>query len=857
MPKVKDLKIARQSNSSTYYATWEYDSGSSSSGGAGGSGNVKTGEFVSIKPGATYYNGVAIPDWVMAEKWQVVQVIGDRAVLGKNPSGVYNIMSPINVTYLTGSDPASAAEAGSEPVADDTLDHYTVEWFYQTGDWYYDTKDGVWFSGGSSDVAATLKNATYSAPSNAIQLKVTVTPVAKTHKVNDKDVAYWTGTAVSETYSIEYDPPETPSTPTVTIEQYKLTTSLENISDYRTDQIQFAIYKDDAEDWYKSEIVAVRNRRASYSCGIEAGGEYRAQCRAATVIGNATTFSAWSDFSSAVSTIPSAPDRIMACVATSETSVRLAWSTVLNADTYEIQYATKREYLESSDQTSNVTGIESPYYEKTGLESGQEYFFRVRAVNAQGNSSWTLPASIIIGKKPAAPTTWSSTTTAITGEPLTLYWVHNSEDGSSQTFAELELYVDGVKESHTIKNTDVEEEKDKTSSYAVNTSLYREGTTIQWRVRTAGVTKTYGDWSIQRTIDIYAPATLTLKMTNSAGSSIDTLRSFPFYVSALAGPNTQAPIGYHLTIAANDSYKTVDQVGNLKMVSKGQAVYSQYFDITSSLLVELSAGNIDLENNIRYTVACVVSMDSGLTAEATVQFTVSWQDIVYEPGAEIGIDKTAYSAYIRPYCDGDVLLSVYRKEFDGRFTELATGIDPSANTYITDPHPALDYARYRIVATTKSTGAVSYYDPPGYPVGGNAVLIQWDEKWTSFSTTDNPDPMERQPWNGSMLQLPYNIDVSDSSSHDVTLAKYIGRSHPVSYYGTQVGSTATWNVEIEKADKETLYALRRLSMWMGDVYVREPSGSGYWANISVSFNQQHLALTIPVTLEITRVEGGI
>ena len=64
-------------------------------------------------------------------------------------------------------------------------------------------------------------------------------------------------------------------------------------------------------------------------------------------------------------------------------------------------------------------------------------------------------------------------------------------------------------------------------------------------------------------------------------------------------------------------------------------------------------------------------------------------------------------------------------------------------------------------------------------------------------------------------------------------------------------------MEIEKSDKETLYALRRLSIWMDDVYVREPSGSGYWANIKVSFSQKHRELTIPVTLNITRVEGGI
>ena len=44
---------------------------------------------------------------------------------------------------------------------------------------------------------------------------------------------------------------------------------------------------------------------------------------------------------------------------------------------------------------------------------------------------------------------------------------------------------------------------------------------------------------------------------------------------------------------------------------------------------------------------------------------------------------------------------------------------------------------------------------------------------------------------------------------------------------------------------------------MGDVYVREPSGSGYWANINVSFSQTHCELIIPVKLEINRVVGGV
>ena len=108
-----------------------------------------------------------------------------------------------------------------------------------------------------------------------------------------------------------------------------------------------------------------------------------------------------------------------------------------------------------------------------------------------------------------------------------------------------------------------------------------------------------------------------------------------------------------------------------------------------------------------------------------------------------------------------------------------------------------------------------------------------------------------------MLKLPYNIDTSSKYSPDVQSVNYIGRKHPVSYYGTHIGESASWNVDIPADDIDTLYALRRLAIWMGDVYVREPSGSGYWANINVSFKQTHRTVVIPVTLDITRVEGGV
>lgn len=847
MAQVSNLAIKVQSGTTnTAYATWDFKSTVTTT-----NPSIRLGSWVRIKSGARWYNGVGIDKWVFGHEWKVIQLNGSRAVLNENRSGSNHIMSPIHINNLT------STEGGTTTVTEDTVDHYTVKWAYDSG-------DNVWFDGGSSDVK--VKTATYSIPSNALRVRVTVTPVSKTRDVNGKQTSYWTGSGVSTIYNTAANPPEKPPAPKVEVTKYEMTAIVDNISDPRSDEIQFEVY--DLTKPFNSGTVKVTACMASFKCKLNAGGDYRVRARSANIYGSGRVYSEWTDFTSGIITIPSPPTEITTIRGSSSTSIYLEWTAVNSAKTYEIEYANKITHFDNTSETKKISNIEFNHYEVTGLESGNEYFFRVRAVNDKGQSSWTDIKSVVIGKKPAAPTTWSSATTVITGDPLTLYWVHNSEDGSTETFAEVEITIGLDKQTYTVRNEGWDNpdnpDKDKTKSYSVDTSSYNEGTKINWRVRTAGITKVYGDWSIMRTVDVYAPPTLELSMTNQNGEIIQVLKSFPFFLKGLAGPKTQMPIGYHVTISADTGYETVDSIGRPKIVNPGEAVYSAYIDTNDPLLVEFNPGNIDLENNVSYTVTAVASMNSGLTAIATVGFDVSWTDVSYNLDAEIAIDNDTYVAYVTPYCRDeagapitDVTLAVYRREFDGTYKELSKGIDTTKNTVVTDPHPALDYARYRIVATSKTTGAVSFYDPPGYPVDGVGAILQWDEAWSDFDVTNAEAETVQPLWNGSLLKLPYNLDVSDNSTADATLVKYIGRSYPVSYYGTQIDSGSTWNLVIKKDDVETLYALRRLSIWKGDVYVRESSGSGYWANVNVSFNKKHADLTIPVSLDITRVEGGI
>lgn len=860
MATVQKLTIKQQSGASgTYYASWLFKAtttSSTSSNSTSASNGIKVGDLVSIKSGAKYDNGVAVPSWVIAKRWYVVQVKGSRVVLGKSEDGANNIQSAVDAKYLTG----GTGNSSGTTINADELKHYKVQWAYDTGD------SVTWFSG--DEQTTENEYALYSgAPAAAKRIKVTVTPVSNTYEVNGKETPYWTGIPQSAEYRLNDDNPETIGTPSVSIDEFTLTATIDNIANGTTDYVEFQVWNGDTL-YSTSNKVQVKACRAVYTCNVAAGGNYRVRARAVnqviTNVGNHTSgvsykYGPWSDFSGGGGTIPTTPGGIRA-VAESENSIKVTWSAVATATSYEVEYTTNKAYFDAASDVKSITVTSTTAY-LTGLD-GDEWFIRVRAKNSVGDSGWSSIVSAIVGSVPEAPTTWSLSSSVIVGEDIILYWVHNTEDGSKMKAAQIELDIGGTVKTINVAGDTTEEDDDDVPicQYILSTDEYDQGTTILWKIRTQGITGEYGPWSTQRTIKVYAPPTLGLNIALDDEGNITTL---PITINATAGPNTQVPISYHVTIIANTTYETNDLIGESTVIPAGSVVYSKVVNSSEyEFSMAISAGDILIQNDQYYTLTVLVSMDSGLTATQSVPFGVKWGEFELYPDASIMVDKETLSAYINPLCmnqDGsladNILMAVYRREFNGTFTKIMDGLSNDRVTTLTDPHCALDYARYRIVAQEITTGAVFYSDLPGIPVGEPSIVIQWDDKWSNFNYTNVTDRFETQPWVGSMLRLPYNIDITEKTDIDVSLIEYIGRKSPVTYYGTQRGQSASWKTEIPKYDKDTLYALRRLADWTGDVYVREPNGSGYWANIKVSWSIDHLVLVIPINIEVTRVEG--
>lgn len=724
---------------------------------------------------------------------------------------------------------------------------------------------------------------TFDIPEDTEYVTVDITPYAIKKTVNNTEVYSWIASASDEeVYDCDQLPVADPMTPQLKMDNGKVTGKLTNIPG-EIDAVEFRFVVDDrltamTDIKYR---VAVSTRNASMTINTSPGKEYKVQCRylvkrhpltSSDIIGGYNLigydsnykYSVWSDFSDSIKSVPVAPKSILECSALNESSVRLRWEASGMATSYIIEYTTKAEYFDKTTQVQSQEVINRTDFNITGLATGTKYYFRVCAKNESGNSSYTPIKNVTLGRAPSSPSTWSSTTTAMVGEDVTLYWIHNSEDGSSQTWGQVEMTINGKTETVEIQNSTDPLLKDKTSHYTIPKSKIQNGAIILWRVRTSGVmAKKYGEWSIQRQIDVYEKPYVTMTVEDSIGQDVALgLKRLPIVINAVTGPSQQRPLSYIIDITSNESYESFDVYGEITKIREGQSVYYKHIDTSDNLIHSISAGDIQLQNNRTYTITCTASMDSGLLATSSLTFQVAWTGTNFAPYAEIGFDENLLVSYIKPYAineNGDrvdtVLLSVYRKEYDGEFKEICHNIDSADDTFVVDPHPALSYSNYRIVATSKITGDMAFNDIAGFQTGIKSAVIQWDETVTQFVNAEN-QLLNISPWSGMLVYLPYNLDITENNNKHVALVEYAGRKRPVSYYGTQLGETSSWSVEIPKDDVETLYLLRKLRNWTGDVYVREPSGVGYWANVSVSFSRTHLAVTIPVSIEITRVEGG-
>ena len=851
------------------------------------------------------------------------------------------------------------------------------EWSYQ---WYYKPDDkSDWLP--SQDTRATINvktnstykgksciTVTYSYPENAYAVKINAKAVWETvHKSTNVSLPKFKTLESKPVIIRNVDVPSTPSAPSVSIDiNNKITVSVAVSQDEiatGTDKVLIDAYRsNDAGtgyiEVYKGYQLPITYNKASTTFSAADGHYYI--FRVAYYNSSSAKTGTYTDWTDRVYSNPAQPTNLTV-VTDTVSSVLVSFTVYGYADSYEIERATEANYLGSDTQYSQT--VTHSEVNKTAishnvsvvvdqLEAGHTYHFRVRAKGStnDGYSKWSSVVQMSIGRAPGVPTTYSSKTAAEIGDDVNLYWVHNTQDGSSQTQATLELYLNNRTTflgGHALvidnPNYDYEYERDKTSVYTIELKTggvydttvtpnrtwdFKDGDVLFWRVKTKGVftdpdpTKDggYGNWSALKQITMFAKPTAHVQLkTGWAWNPLDltddvtpiedlpiatSITQYPFAIIMSSDPTTQKVISYNLRIKnMSEAYTVTDIYNQERTVANGEIIYQNYFDnvsdpgVDNQKTVIFYPSDVLLEDGKTYRFELDVYTEAGLTDDDFVDIPVSLtNDEDFRIHATIEVDEDNITTNITTYCmdipdDGsdddvgeewdaseltpedltqDVLIDVYRLETDGTLTLIESGIENNMHTSF-DRHPSLDYARYRVVARKIYTAQAVYEDFVDEEVGIKSLVIEWDDsgtlpleaakddiQYSTYADDDDPGAVTRagmgSAYSRGMLILPWNIDTSEEFNPDVSFIEYIGREHPVSYYGTQKGQTASWSTDIDKNDKETLYRLRRLARHMGDCYVREPSGTGYWANVNVSWSQTHNEPAVPVSIKVTRVE---
>ena len=633
-------------------------------------------------------------------------------------------------------------------------EHYQVQWKYKNIIEIF-----------ASDTTTTYTYSMYTIDSKAKNyVKFRVKPVAKK---DENDVPFYESAWTDwKEYSLVEKPATPSSAPNLSVsteDNLSLTLSVNGLTDKNISLVYFEIVKDDTTVW-KTNLPATPTTTgvASYTIKAVAGYSYKSRYKIRTKDSIESDWSPYND--QPVYTAPAKIDKITECVALSDKAIKLSWPKSGNADGYEIQYTPNE--IKNFDNgvsltTVSVEGTNTTTTIENGISSGNTYYFRIKAKRGELETEWSEIASTSTESDISAPTTWSSKTNAVIDEDeyVHLYWVHNSADGSSQKFAEIELVVeegpddlssilndinieigelDTTKTSinnktvfFVINNSEDKKEKDKIHSVGLKISdIYNEGAKIKWKIKTAGITGIPSEeWSVVREIDVYAKPDLTFYLTdkdqNGSVISDNTIKAFPFAVNISLdtfNSTLQYPIGYHIIVKANKAYDTTDNIGNSKRVSEGEYLYSKYFDnpqYSKSLSVILNPSDLSLENGYEYTVTGIVSMSSGITSELSNTYTVSWGGTTYSPNVEIKIDTDNYIAYLRPYCS-EFVKTLNKVTYDGsKYTktgEIANYVygNPTSNTFTATGE--------RVFYTTDINGRKTYYCE--VEVGGNIEYYQ-------------------------------------------------------------------------------------------------------------------------------------
>lgn len=451
-------------------------------------------------------------------------------------------------------------------------------------------------------------------------------------------------------------------------------------------------------------------------------------------------------------------------------------------------------------------------------------------------SSWTLSNVVQVLAKPSAPTLTMPIDNApviLDSGAVRLSWVHNANDGTPQTAAQVQYYVDGTYIA-TITLGAV-----AYYDLTLNPLYFSANSVVTWKVRTKGSYNEYSDYSGEGTFKVLALPEITF----TAPVNGDVITNLPLSLSWTYSDESGLLEELTLNIIGPN-----DDVVYTENIDTGAGTSGSY---THSL-----AGFL-FDNDTSYGLRVTALSSSGLTAVDEIGVSIEYHSVRLQDSffvdPEIDEDTGRVNLFISidespividpdpdaeepEYIDSPVDHASLYRVVNGKRVLLRANVE--AGDELTDMYAPLNVSYQYELVEVATTGEVALVDMD-VTIPSEYWYIYWDEN------------IARVKWNPQG-----SVALSRPEKQQI---RYSGREYPVTYDSKAIEETYSYNGVVTEDEAEQLDLLRRLIQDGGQGIWKSCDGRVYRADFTVDYSADYSKdiTTWDIGVAVTRIDSEV
>lgn len=624
-----------------------------------------------------------------------------------------------------------------------------------------------------------------------------------------------------------------------------------------------------------------------------------------------------SDYDSYTTSMPTAPVLNSVVNTTTSGKVYLSWTNSWTDATGMIIAWTDDpdNWMSNEDpQTYEIEEVAANWF-ITGLETGQLWYFRVRAVRDVGGnetkSPWSNEVSIDLASAPAVPVLNLSEEAITEDGMVTAYWSYVTTDGTGQIAGSIveATYSGGVwTYGRSVGSTTTAQHID---IYAKDWG-WTNGSTVYLALQTRSGSGGQSEYSTPVELHIAETPTVTITTTSLSASETMTEHFLGDGVTdtfVCANSATATPTVLVEGVAATVSSYSGSSVTLTAAPDDGDEVVITYTTTDNNILDALpltatvtTTNSATLSVAIERTVAYRMDRPDGTVTDGAIGETVYVETREAEASNSISINASDLLGKLGRLDDGafyDLVATVESSYGQSVETRVSFKVhwshqawEPTV-TFVTDttnyiaritPVAGADYVSgdtcdiYRLsvdqpeLVYSGANFGTEYVDP--YPAFGefsgykvvtvteNQDYITEDNEFAEYDTTQDENTTYTQldpqtlviDFDGDRIELPYNITLSNAWSKDFQRTSYLGGHVAGDHNKTVLMDLNAGSVFVRGLDGVDDVKMRALSRYAGICHVRTPDGSSFAADVQVTEGQAYNTRVITYTLNIQKVD---